>query len=110
PFGKFPAVILSSGRTCCLKINFLKIILSHIADVKITGQTIEGEAPRIPQSVRPDFRLVTDNSSKWIACWHGIGRYAALDIDEQNFSQNRIGILAEVLRISFRPAITHANI
>ena len=42
-----------------LKVDFLAVILAHVADPQIAGDAIEAVAKRIAQTVRPNF-IITD--------------------------------------------------
>ena len=50
-----PAVVLAAGAAGRLEVDFFEAVLADVADVEIAGGTVEAEAPRIAQPVRPDL-------------------------------------------------------
>src|SRR5438128_12687209 len=109
-FHDSPAVILSTHGTRRLKINLLKPILSHIADVEIARGSVKRKSPRIPQSQSPDFRRVIRVSHERIIRRDAIGRDAAFDVNSKQLAEKDARIPAAVLGITLRAAVARADV
>ena len=123
PFHDVPAVIFAPAAGCLLKVNLFIIILTHVANIKITRQAVERVAPRVAQPVGPnliasaarpiDQRVIRRNAIIGDGSQIGtIGRIAILrfHIQPQNGAPERTLILAIAQRIFVVAAIAQANV
>src|SRR5262245_54019616 len=52
---ELPPVVLAAVARARLEVDLLPLVLADVADPQIAGRTVEGEAPGIAQSLRPDL-------------------------------------------------------
>src|SRR6267143_945125 len=80
-FHHAPAVI-----DTCLRgggdVNFFVGVLAYIGDVEQTSRSVERVAPRIPQSLRPDFTTLVRLAEEWVARGTDV-RIAVIDVEPQ---------------------------
>src|SRR5947207_1548622 len=75
-------------------VHFFVLVLADVADPHRVGRAVEREPPRVPQPVRPDFRLVTRLTDERIVRGNCVRRGAVRRrIDAQNLAEPRVEIL-----------------
>ena len=98
----------SSGAWRLRHVDLLPCILPHIADVEVSGESIEGKAPGISQSQTPHLRSLIADAER-ILDSIGTGE-AGLRIEAQKFTEQLSRILRAVVRISLAAPIPHAGV
>ena len=109
-FGAIPAVVLAAGARGRLEIDFLVNVLSDIADIKVAGGAVEGETPRIAQTVSPNLTAVAALVRERVAGGNRVRRCASFDIDAQNLAEQRVRVLPAAQGIAPAAAIADADV
>ena len=105
-----PTVVLSTAAGCRLKVDFLVLGLTHIENIKITGQLIKRKPPRIAQPQSPDFVAIAVNVSERVVRWDALRLVARLHIDPQDLAQQYTGILRYLGVARRMSAVPAANV
>jgi hypothetical protein len=103
-FHEVPAIVFSAAARRRLEVNLFDKILTDIRDIEVAGSPIKGEAPRVAQSVRPDF------VAEGITRRNGVWNDARLHIDPQDFAEESGEVLAVAERIAATAAIAECDV
>src|SRR5687768_5036266 len=93
-----PAEVSAAGGD----VDFLDVVLPDVADVKVAGLAIEGEAVGIAEAIRPDFwngaRLTDERVIRGNAVLLA-RREGRIDIDSQDLAEWRVELLAVAVNL-----------
>lgn len=104
-----PTIIFTADARRRLEINFLPGILAHIADPHVARQPVEAEFPGIAQADSPNFIERRRIVHKRIGGRYRI-RATAVDIYAHHLAEVRLSVLAVVLWVAARTAVTEAEV
>src|SRR5262249_26239583 len=92
--------------------HFFEVALAHVADPQIASHVIKGKAERISQTIEPNLAAAAKTHER-IARWNCViqsRRVSGIHIDAQDFSQERIRVLAIALGIATAAAVAKSYI
>jgi len=106
-----PSIVASAGRAGPLEVDFLDLVLADVADPKAAGETVKTASPRVAQSEGPDLGR-SAAAGKRVVAGNPVGFSAGrvVDVDAQEFAQQRIEILAIAVRVVACAAIAHRDV
>jgi hypothetical protein len=105
-----PPVVLASGASGRLKVDLLVLILTDVGDVEIAGATVEGKAPWVSETERPDLAPVPGSPHERVRGGHRVRFGPGLDVDSKDLAQERGRVLCVVLRVAGGAAVPHPDV
>src|ERR687892_2160861 len=93
-----PAEVSASGGD----VDFLDVVLPDVADVKVAGLAIEGEAVGIAEAIGPDFRNHTSLADERVIRGNAVllaHREGRVDVDTQDLAERRVELLAVAVNL-----------
>ena len=80
-----------------MEVDLLDLVLADIADPHRAGVAIEGEAPRVAESQRPDLRAsssapIPSSAREWIVLWDLVAPRTR-NVETEDRGQERVGVL-----------------
>src|SRR5205085_8949608 len=84
-------------------------VLADVGDPEIAGRAIEAESPRIAKAERPDLAARAGAIHERIRRRDRVPR-GAVDVDAQNFSEQRREILRAIAGIAGASAVAEADV
>src|SRR5205823_4155265 len=107
-FHDMPTEIGTGAGSRWYEINFFDHVLPDVRDVEIAGLPVEGDAPRIAQTVRPHLGSSGNAVRKRVVRGDRV-RSAEVDVEAQQFPQPFERVLRAIVRIVGRAAVTGRN-
>src|SRR3954447_16465247 len=105
-----PAVVFAATAGRGLKVDLFVSVLADVGDPQVRGRAIEGEAPRIAQTHRPDLSARAAYARERIIRRNANAPGIALDIDAEQLAEQCAAILAVALRVAGRAAVPHSDV
>jgi hypothetical protein len=109
-FHNVPAVVFAARTGHRLEVHFLDEILADVGDEEVAGRPVEGEAPGIAQSVRPDLAKNARLSDEGVSRRDGVRGDAGLHIEPQEIPEQRGAVLGVLELVVGAAAVPQGNV
>ena len=93
-----PAVVLAAAARGGLEVDLLDGVLADVADVEVARAAVEAEAPGVAQAGRPDLGRAAAPGERIVR--RDRVRRLGVDVDPQQLAEQRVLVLAVVLRVA----------
>ena len=111
PFHPPPAVVRPPRRAGRLEVDLLPRALPDVSDPEVARDAVEGEAPGVPEALRPDLGERARPAGVRVVGRDGVllPRVPGVDVDAEELPEPRPVALREVLRVPAAPAVAEAE-